>query len=272
MLPNTNISVVIITLNEAGNIADCLRSARMLTEDIIVVDSGSTDGTARLAALCGAHVLQHEWKGYGHARNLGAAAARNPWILALDADERLSTDLVRELNQVRLQQGIVYRFPRRNHWEERPIRFGTLGFERIARLYHRGDAHWNDFAVHERLTGIFTMLHLQGCIVHYGIQDPARYAEKKAHYAWLCALTYARQGKAAGLLQRIGAPIFNAFKSFVLLGGFLDGARGWQTAAAIFSYTLRKYRLLHQHRATLLAPVPAEQSVSSAYTLARFDP
>ncbi|TCZ70605.1 glycosyltransferase family 2 protein [Flaviaesturariibacter aridisoli] len=248
----TPISVVVITRNEAANIMDCLRSARALSDDIVVVDCGSNDATTRLAALCRARVQIHTWQGYGAARNLGAALARHDWILALDADERLDENLITQLKNQILERGRVYRFRRRNHWEERPIRFGTLGFERIARLYHRGDARWNGYAVHERLTGAFRVQDVPGNIQHFGIADPDFYYRKKEHYALLSALTYARQGKKAGLLKRFVAPLFDAVKSYLLLAGFLDGAIGARLALTTFRYTARKYALLHRQRERLL--------------------
>ncbi|RYY83117.1 MAG: glycosyltransferase family 2 protein, partial [Chitinophagaceae bacterium] len=237
MIARTPISIVIITRNEAANIADCLRSARFLSDDIVLVDSGSTDGTPRLAALCGARVFHNNWEGYGAARNKGAAAARHDWILSLDADERLDFDLIEQLKNQEPLRGCVYRFRRRNHWEEKPIRFGTLGFERIARLYHRSDAHWNDFAVHERLVGKFQVCNWPGTLLHFGIAYPAHYEKKKEHYAWLSAITYARQGRTARSYNRLGAPLFDALKSYLLLGGFLDGIAGWKIALITARYT-----------------------------------
>ncbi|RYY39145.1 MAG: glycosyltransferase family 2 protein [Chitinophagaceae bacterium] len=259
------ISIVIITRNEAANIADCLRSARRLSDDIVVVDSGSTDGTARLAALCGARVLHNKWEGYGAARNKGAAATRYDWILALDADERLDFDLLEQLKEDAPKRGRVYRFRRRNHWEERRIRFGTLGFERIARLYHRHDAQWNDFAVHERLTGSFQLCKWPGTILHFGIAYPDQYLRKREHYAWLSAITYARQGRKARLYHLLGAPLFDALKSYLFLGGFLDGIVGWKIARITAWYTARKYTLLRsgQHE-THPAPTAGESACTVA--------
>lgn len=253
MNPPASITVVIIARNEAAHIADCVRAARRLSNDVLVIDSGSTDATPRLAALCGARVHAISWQGYGAARNTGAALARHDWILALDADERPDERLRHTLQTIRLHRQVVYRFRRRNHWGECPIRFGTLGFERCARLYHRGDAHWNHFAVHERLTGSFHTQTLNGYLLHYGISGAQQLRHKKDRYAWLCARTYAHEGKAASWVKRRLAPLFDAAKSYLLLGGFLEGRRGWQLAAITFRYTARKYGWLHRHRARLQA-------------------
>jgi glycosyltransferase involved in cell wall biosynthesis len=256
----TAISIVIITRNEAANIGECIRSAQLLSEDIVVVDSGSTDDTVELALSAGARVLRQHWQGYGAARNRGASAARYDWILALDADERIGTDLIETLKNQSLDPACIYRFRRRNHWQQRPIRFGAYGFDRVARLYHRGQAAWNHFAVHERLTGHGFTCTLHGHIDHFGIQNALLFEAKKKHYAWLGAITYAGQGKKASYLKRTLAPLVDAARSYVLLGGFLDGVTGWRLAAATYRYTALKYRLLHQQGSGLLAKaVPEKQ-------------
>jgi glycosyltransferase involved in cell wall biosynthesis len=260
------LSIVIITRNEAQQIADCIRSASRLTRDIIVVDSGSTDGTLSLAAEAGARVLQQEWQGYGAARNRGAAAAQHDWILALDADERLSDALIETLKEQELEADCAYRFRRRNHWQDRPIRFGAYGFDRITRLYHRGSTHWNDYAVHEQLRGYTHVLMLRGYIDHFGISDVDQFWQKKKQYAWLCALTYAQKKKKAGWVKRFLAPTADAAKSLLLLGGFLDGRTGWRIALGIYRYTALKYQLLHRFNSKAALPGAAIGTVVGAPT------
>src|SRR5678815_232577 len=95
-----SLSVVIITRNEEHHIADCIRSATLVSEDVIVVDAGSTDDTVALARFLGARAYVEDWVGYGHARNLGAAKAHFDWILSLDADERVSESLAAAIHQL----------------------------------------------------------------------------------------------------------------------------------------------------------------------------
>src|SRR4051812_45694558 len=95
------VSVVIITRNEEDNIVDCIRSARLVTDDIIVVDARSTDNTVSLAEAQHARVYEIDWKGYGSSRNRGAQKARHNWILALDADERITSSLAQAINDIR---------------------------------------------------------------------------------------------------------------------------------------------------------------------------
>ncbi|GAA4338272.1 glycosyltransferase family 2 protein [Flaviaesturariibacter amylovorans] len=242
------ISVVIITHNEAANLGACLASARRLSSDIVVVDCGSDDGTAALAQVLGATVLHLPWRGYGAARNAGAAAAKHHWVLALDADERLSEELVAALAALPLHDpSVAYRFRRRNHFKGRAIRFGTFGFDAVTRLYHRGVVRWNDYPVHELPEGHTRVQHIAGDLLHYGITDTALFRRKKDHYALLCARRYHDAGLPAGPLQLL-APLFNSVKSYLFLGGFLDGYCGLFLARSIYRYTRLKYRHLARLR------------------------
>jgi glycosyltransferase involved in cell wall biosynthesis len=245
LMRNTlSISIVIITYNEAAHIAACIASARGVSNDIIVVDCNSTDGTAQRAALAGARVITQAWQGYGHARNTGASVAQHNWILALDADERLPASSVDLLKETALEKGIVYRFHRRNHVQGKRIRFGAYGFDRIARLYNREDAKWNGFPVHECLEGNFRQQLLKARIDHFGISDLCQYRAKKMHYALLSSHKYALQGKKATWMKYRIAPLFDALKSYILLLGIIDGVAGWYLAATTFQYTKRKYLYL----------------------------
>src|SRR5580692_7479828 len=146
------LSVVIITKNEAANIACCIRSAQRVSKEIIVVDSGSEDDTISLARQFGAKVVSVPWTGFGNSRNAGAAAAGNDWILALDADERITDELCASLSSLDLRNPrMVYGFRRQAFVVDKKIRFGDWGRDKVFRLYHRQVTSWNLFPVHEVL-------------------------------------------------------------------------------------------------------------------------
>lgn len=246
MLPLT---VVIITRNEARNIADCIRSARQLTSDIVVVDCGSTDDTCGLARENGARVKPVRWRSFGHSRNAGAAAARHDWIFALDADERITEELARAINDLSLPDtDTVYRVRRRNFLAGTPLRFGTAGHDRPTRLYNRQNARWDLSLVHEQL--VCKQAKLQniggGHLLHDTARTAPAFREKLEQYALLCARKYQGQHRKASFTKRRLAPLFDAFKSFVLQLGFLDGCNGLAMARLIHFYTHRKYGLLRQ--------------------------
>jgi glycosyltransferase involved in cell wall biosynthesis len=243
-----DISVVIITKNEQANISGCIRSAMLLCNDVVVVDSGSTDRTIEIAKAEGAIVIKTTWKGYGYSRNLGAEAAINDWIFALDADERITPELVASIATLDTKNiHCIYGFRRDNFFFGERIRFGTLGFEKSYRFYNRTVAKWNSFPVHEKIiSDTAKQVYTHGHFVHYGIRDLASWRLKKKHYARLGATKYFEQNKKASLLKRFGAPVFNACKSYVFQLGFLDGKKGWIIAKVILSYSWLKYKYLHR--------------------------
>src|SRR5437764_11518713 len=148
----TPITTVIITKNEARNIEACIRSAQTVCTDVVVVDCGSEDETVALAEACGARVIVVAWECYGQSRNTGAIMAKHDWILSLDADERVSSELTQALQGLALEDAsVVYKIRRRNYFAYRQLNYGTLGFESVTRLYNRRFAQWDLLPVHEKL-------------------------------------------------------------------------------------------------------------------------
>ncbi|MGZ3911653.1 MAG: glycosyltransferase family 2 protein [Flavisolibacter sp.] len=236
------ISVVIITLNEERHIGDCIRSALRLSEDVVVVDTGSTDATCQLARELGARVYLTGWKGFGQAKNFGAALAKHDWVFSLDADERITPSLAKNIQQVRFQnRDRVYTCKRDNYIGNRRIRFGTAGLDTVTRLYHRGRVRWDLTLVHEKLEGFHSKMKIRGQLLHYSIQNWQDYREKLTRYARLSAHKYLEKNKKASWIKRILAPFFDAFRSYCLELGFLDGRRGLRLAGLIAYYTRLKY-------------------------------
>jgi glycosyltransferase involved in cell wall biosynthesis len=242
------ISVIIITRNEEHNIIDCVRSAKLLSDDIVVVDARSIDETVNLAKNEGARVFSIRWQGYGFSRNVGAIKAKHDWILSLDADERISRELCDSIEALNLtDNNCIYRFRRRNFIGEKRIRFGTLGFETVKRLYNRNYSQWDLTLVHERLQSEHPSKKLiAGHIDHYSFKNEKDYEAKAILYAQMSAEKYRSQGKTAGLAKCILSPLFNSIKSFVFQFGFLDGHAGWTSARIIALYSWLKYLYLHQ--------------------------
>ncbi|GAA4736680.1 glycosyltransferase family 2 protein [Flavisolibacter ginsenosidimutans] len=243
------ITTVIITKNEARNIEACIRSAHAVSDDVIVVDCGSSDGTATIAGACGAKLIAVEWQCYGHSRNTGAAAAKHDWILSLDADERVSPELANALHGLDLNDGLcVYKIRRENYFAGKRLRYGTLGFEGVVRLYNRKFGQWDLFPVHEKLMTNVSKRKIKQPIIHLGISNLSEHEQKKEHYAFLGAQKYLQQNKKATFLKRFVSPLFNGAKSYFFQLGFLDGREGRQIAVTIAYYTWLKYKYLHQLR------------------------
>ena len=244
----TALSVVIITHNEEDNIVDCIRSARLLTDDIIVVDAGSRDRTVEFSLKEGANTYNVNWKGYGYSRNFGAAQARHNWILSLDADERISPGLARAIRRLDAQDPTsVYSFRRVNHLAGNRFRFGNLGFEKVKRLYHKDSYRWDLSLVHEKLVGPKRICKkLGGQLLHYGLKNSEDYRNKAILYARLSAEKYFQEHRKHGPLKKYASSFFNALKSYVIQLGFLDGRKGWIMAQTIARYSWMKYEHLEQ--------------------------
>ncbi|BAV05568.1 Glycosyltransferase involved in cell wall bisynthesis [Filimonas lacunae] len=240
MLP---LSVVIITKNESAHIQECIRSAQAITSDIVVVDSGSTDNTPALATAAGATVITTGWESYAAARNKGAAHAHNNWILAMDADERITSDIIAGLRQLSLQQPayMVYGWKRVNFFGDKKIRFGNWGHDTVYRLYNRQNTRWPDVPVHETLAATRMVKRLlPGTLLHYTVSDTEECAAKAMRYALLSAQKYNSRHLKPSYLKKTLSPLFNFIACYIFRLGFLDGREGFIIALYTSYYSWLK--------------------------------
>lgn len=219
-------SVVLITRNAAAQLPDCLASVAF-ADEVIVVDSGSTDGTGELAARLGARVVAKEWLGFGRQKQFAVEQAAHDWVLCLDADERLSPELAASL--VRAMQtpaAPVYRMARRNRFMGRWLRHGEGYPDWSPRLFDRRQARWSDDEVHEKVLYAATPGTLEGDLLHESAEDLARYLEKQNRYTTLAAEAMHRGGRRAGVPELLFSPVVRFLKFYLLRLGFLDGLPG----------------------------------------------
>jgi glycosyltransferase involved in cell wall biosynthesis len=242
------VSVVIITKNESINIRNCIESARIISDDIIVIDSDSNDETVSIARQSGANVFSVPWEGYGSARNTGAAHAKNDWVLAIDADERVTTSLLNAIKGItNSDPSIIYGFKRQNYFLGRKIRFGEWGRDKVFRLYNRNYVSWDLSPVHEILIGNNTAeKKIAGYVNHFPVISQQQNADKTYKYARLNAQKYYQQGKKATFVRRYFSPAFSFVKTYILFLGFLDGKQGFVIAVSIAKYVWLKYKILYQ--------------------------
>ena len=241
------VSVVVITNNAARTIEKVLASAKQLTDDIVVVDSGSTDDTLVLAGRYDPLIISTSWKGYGASKNLGNQSARNNWILSLDADEVPDSELVDEIKRIDFSDtGKIYEMGILNYVGTKPIRFGEWRHDRVTRLFNRRDTAWNDAPVHEQLVSAHPVstVRLKGRLHHYTTPDMETFRIKQRRYAEMMAEKYFASGKKAGALKMIVSPAFSFLKNYIFRSGWMDGKTGLQIALANAYYTYNKYRLL----------------------------
>lgn len=247
---NKLLSVVIICRNEAHIIDRTLASAQQVSDDVVVVDSGSTDGTQSIVTNSGATLIETNWEGYGINKNKGVAAARHNWILSIDADEIIDDLLVKQLQTLTLNDTtVVYNIRFRAFLGDKMIRFGEWANDQHIRLYNRTHVSWNEAAVHEGL--IFpadtkTITIKEGTIHHYTSKNIEDFAAKTVNYAMLNAQKYHQQGKTASWLQCRIAPGFSFIKNYLFRLGFLDGEAGFTVAKMNAWYTWLKYTRLRE--------------------------
>lgn len=238
------LSAVIITWNAASQLEACLRSVRF-ADEIVVVDSGSSDGTVELAERNGARVLRREWLGFGAQKQFAVEAAANDWVLCVDADERVSERLRDEIAaELRAPRGFVYAMPRCNRFLGRWLRHGEGYPDWSVRLFHRTHARWRNDAVHERVVTDEPVLRLGGDLLHESAETLERYLDKQNRYTSLQAETLRAAGRQASALHLVLSPLLRFLKFYVLRLGFLDGVPGLVHVAIGCMNSFNKYAKL----------------------------
>lgn len=244
------ISVCVITLNEEVNLRRCLGSLKGLADEIVVVDSGSTDDTEAVAGEFGARWVERDWPGFREQKNRALDLATHDWVLSLDADEALSEALQKELAALKERgpaEGVTgYSMPRCVFYEGRWIRHGDWYPDRLVRLFLRARARFAGGRVHERLELDGPVCALVGDLEHYSFADAADHAMRCDHYARLWAETAREQGRKAGPLAPGLHAAFRWVRGYVLRAGFLDGGAGWRIACMNAREVYLKYRLLRE--------------------------
>jgi hypothetical protein len=239
------ISVVIICKNVVNVMEHTLEAARKLTNDIVVVDSGSTDGTIELIHKHHCNLISTEWKGYGPTKNIGIAAAQYDWILSLDSDETIDEKLIESIRKIDLrQEAYVYKIHFLNYLAETPLRFGEWSGDAHVRLFNRKNTEWNNAKVHETLIHKKkpTVKTLEGKIHHKTSETRAALRTKLNKYALLNAQFYLTKGKQVGVLKKYSSALFNFIKNYLFKLGFLDGRAGWIVAYENARYSFIKYK------------------------------
>lgn len=240
------ISACIITFNEADRIEDCLRSLEFCDERL-VVDAHSTDNTREIAARCGARVIERDWPGYRSQREFAMQAAAHDWILAVDADERVSDALRAELHALRAELAAAAgsvagaSIPTLTSYFGAFLRHGNAWPDRHPRFYDRRRARWQGLEIHERVSIEGPVRELHGWLEHYSYRSFDEHLAKMERYAALMAQHSFAAGKRASLWQVFFNPAWRFFKGMVLKRGMLDGWRGLVYHVVEAGYVRRKY-------------------------------
>jgi glycosyltransferase involved in cell wall biosynthesis len=224
------ITAVIITKNEERNIKRCLDSLKTVADEIIVVDSYSTDNTVAICHKEGVRVILQEWQGYGQQKNIGNQAAVNDYILSMDADEALDADLIKAITEEK-RKGLkgIYQVMRFNYYYGKFIRHGAEYPDKKIRLFNRTTTRWDDKFVHETLIiaeGQETTI-LKGHLLHYTYYHFEEHIKKVNYYTSLAAQDYYRRGKKAPVYKILFSPLVAFIQAYILKRGFMDGMHGF---------------------------------------------
>lgn len=237
------ISGCVITLNEEERIGPCLQSLSRCCDEILVVDSGSTDRTRDIARAAGARVLEREWTGYRSQKQFAVESARHDWILFLDADEQASGPLVAEIQALRVAgaEHAAYRVPFRSVYLGRPMRFGDLARESHPRFFDRTRCRFGGYEVHEQIETAGSKGRLAGRIEHNSYRDLSHQLDKLARYARLMGEQMHGHGQRGSLGRMLVHPAWRFLRGYVLRLGFLDGWRGLVWSLITANYVRQKY-------------------------------
>lgn len=244
-MPPAPISATVITLNEARNIRECLASLAW-ADEVIVVDSGSTDGTPDLARAAGARVITRDWPGYAAQKDFAASEAAHDWILSVDADERVTTELAGEIRRTLESPGdrVGFRIPRITFHLGRWIRHTDWYPDYQLRLYDRRQASWARRRVHESVTARGPVGQLSQNLQHYAYRDIHHHYETMQNYTRLAALQMFDEGRRASPLDLLLHPPAAFLRNYVLRAGFLDGTPGLIVSAMNAHYVFLKFAKL----------------------------
>ena len=241
------VSVTVITRNEAADIADALTSVAW-ADEIVVVDSQSTDDTVAIARRFTGRVVVREWPGYIAQKNYAASIATHDWILSLDADERVTPALAAEIRALlsAAPAEAAFRVPRVTWHLGRWIRSTDWYPDFQLRLYDRRVAEWSGQYVHEAVTVDGTIGRLNGEIEHYAYRDISDHLETIDRYTTYAAMQMKESGRRAGLLQLAGHPPLAFLRNYIARGGIRDGIPGFIISSLNAYYVFLKFAKLRE--------------------------
>jgi len=238
---NKTISVIIITKNESGHIARCLKSISW-ADEIIVLDSGSTDDTVLICKQYTDHVYETDWPGFGPQKQRALDKATGDWVLSIDSDEQVTDELKQEILQAIESNEIPgYEIPRLSSYCGRQIKHGGWWPDHVLRLFQRQYGMFSDDIVHEQVLVDGKTQKLQNPILHEAFINPEEVLHKINSYSTLGAKKLFDKGKSASLGTAILKGFWTFFRTYILKASFLDGSQGLMLAISNAEGAYYKY-------------------------------
>jgi glycosyltransferase involved in cell wall biosynthesis len=235
------VSVVVITKNEEANIERCLASVSW-ADEIVVVDSGSTDRTVELARRFTPHAYVEAWQGFGRQKNLALARASGDWVLSIDADEWVSEALREALRSAAHERShVAFRMPRSSSFCGHFMRHSGWWPDHVTRFFRRGKARFSDDLVHERLLVDGSVGTLRAPLMHESYRTLEQVIDKMNLYSSLAARELHASGRRASTLSALGKGFWAFIRTYFLRAGFLDGREGLMVAVATAESTYYRY-------------------------------
>lgn len=235
------LTVIIITRNEAANIGACLDSVAFADERI-VVDAGSDDGTAAIAAEKGARVVTRPFDGFGAQKNFALSLAEGDWVLSIDADERVTPELKAEIEQAMARPDAdAYEVSRLSSFCGRQMKHSGWYPDYVLRLFRRGHARFTDDVVHERVVSDGKVGRLDGTLLHNPVVRLEQALSRADRYSTAGAAMLIAKGRRVSFMSGIGHGIWAFLRTYILRAGFLDGREGFLLAVANAEGTYYRY-------------------------------
>jgi glycosyltransferase involved in cell wall biosynthesis len=244
----TKLSVCIITFNEEKNIARCLDSVKNIADEIVVVDSHSTDKTEAICKAYGVKFILQHFLGYGKQKNFALKQCSNNFVLSLDADEALSPELDIAIRAIKLRKELpdAFSINRLNFFCDKFIRHGHWYPDKKIRLINRQKARWTDAEIHEKMVvdKQAKVEHLKADILHYTYYSMEEFILQGNKFSSLAAQEKFAKNKKASLFNLLVNPFWSFFTGYIIKAGFLDGLYGFIIARTDAYFTFLKYAKL----------------------------
>lgn len=242
------ISAAIITFNEEKILEKTLKSIENIADEIVIVDSGSTDKTEQIAKKYGAKFFVEPWKGYGQQKNSAISKCKNEWILNIDADEEISTELSLEIKKIvkNEEENRVFKINRQSVCFGKKLKYGGWGTSYAIRLFRKNSGKYNENLVHEEFITNSKIEKLKEKIYHHSYLTMSDYFDRFNRYTTEGAKDYYLKNKKVSILDITLNPLYKFIKMYIIRLGFLDGIEGFVIASTSSMYSMIKYFKLRE--------------------------